>query len=345
MSLDLADLSEILLTNFGPFIAEGITQRGPGNDAIQSNSLWGLLAKYGCIEIGAAQENATKPMDWAVHSSTQEAVSYGKNDAYGSYTPEGYDSAQLDWKRWGTPFAVDDLVSWALAKQGGAVRGNADAIKNSIMRRLKALVDKGNAMLATDGTGNSSKDLTGFKAALAASGSYAGIALTETYWAPNVTAVGGPMTTSLMDSMFVSLEDDDGITDKLVIVMRRNQWHRWKNLFASKIEYRQGDGTGDALQPVWSDGDITANIEIVSGGMPNNEIWFLNMGDIRLFLADQIPHSDLKSNADTIMHQGIPIGVKPIYENTDISSLWFRIWGQLAFGNPRMHGAYLTLTA
>lgn len=341
--LALSDLSELLYTNFGPFITEGLTQRGPGNDAIPGNSLWGLLAKYKRIKIGAAQENATKPMDWAVHTTTQSAVSYGQNDPYTTYTPEGYDSAQLDWKRWGTPFSTDALVAWALGK-GNAGRGNVNEIERAVMYRLKALVDKGNTMLAADGTGNSSKDVTGFKAFLAASGTYAGIDLTETYWAPNITAVGGAMTTALMDSMFVSLEDDDGITDSLVIVMRRNQWHRWRNLFQSKIEYRPGDGTGDALQPMWSDGDVTAPIEIVSGGMPNDEIWFLNMNDITLFLADQVPNTAIKSDASTIMHQGIPVGLAPIYENTDNENCWFRVWGQLVCEQPRRQGAYQTLT-
>jgi len=345
-TLAFSDLSNILLTNFGKMIVDTLTQRGPGNDAIPGNSFWGLLAKHGRVIIGAADENATKPMEWGVHTATQSAVSYGVDDNYGSYTPETYAQAQIEWKRWGTPFSVDDLVAWALGKGGNAARGDINAIEEGIKRRLKALVDKGNTMLVSDGTGNSSKDVTGAKAFLASAGTYATLSLAASYWQPNITAVGGAITKALLDSMFVSLEDDDGLTDSLVMVMRRNQWHRVRNLFADNIRYAPGEnGIGNPTQPIYSDGGISVPIEIISGGMPDDEIWFLNMNDLAFYLADQVPNAALKSDkAETIMHEGIPVGVVQVYENRDVSNCWFRMWGQLVCSRPKRQGAYQTLT-
>lgn len=71
------------------------------------------------------------------------------------------------------------------------------------MQAEMSLIESMNGDLFTDGTGNSSKDLTGLVLAIDSAGTYGNIARsTETWWSSQETAVSGPLTIDSMRTMY-----------------------------------------------------------------------------------------------------------------------------------------------
>lgn len=71
------------------------------------------------------------------------------------------------------------------------------------MQAEMSVIESMNGDLFTDGTGNSSKDLTGLVLAVDSAGTYGNISrTTETWWAAHETAVSGPLTIDAMRTMY-----------------------------------------------------------------------------------------------------------------------------------------------
>lgn len=343
MGLSFADQTAMFVENYGSLIIQAFTQYGPENELVPSRSFIGALQQHGRVSVGGADMNDRHAREWAIHTSTTTAISYDESDNYPAATQSAFAEASIDWKRVGVTMSWDELVRAAK----GIGRPGYNHISFDVKAKLKALVDKMEAMLATDGTGNSSKDFTGFLAALSASNTYAGISQSaNSYWQAQVDATGGALSKSLVESMIETLDGVDATKPGLEIWMPLNQWNRWKNLFVDSIRYAANDRTSEGMTPVYDNGAFEIPIRIVRQ-VPTTEVWFLNVPDWELRFLDQIPSDELSSldNTDVQLYAGLPVGFKPIYENRDVVSVFVRAWGNLICSNPRHQGILTGLTA
>lgn len=129
-----------------------------------------------------------------------EPVTYRKSTATGSYS--GYDTldtapqetmdlAEFDWKQY---FFTVTISGLELLKNAGKSR-QINLLEQKVDVAKTSFVDGMNEDLFLDGSGNSSKDVTGLAAIVLASGTYGNISRTTySWWRANVTAVSGPLT-------------------------------------------------------------------------------------------------------------------------------------------------------
>lgn len=142
-----------------------------------SNAVFYALKEAGAIKVEDGGERIVEPL------------MYGKNETAGSYsgydeldvTPqEGIDAAEFNWKQYSASISIS-------GKQQRQNKGK----KTKIIDLLQAKTDQAEMSLRnemttglfSDGTGNSSKDLTGLAAMVSDSGTYGGIdSATYTWW-------------------------------------------------------------------------------------------------------------------------------------------------------------------
>lgn len=121
-----------------------------------------------------------------------EPLMYGKNTTAGSYdgyeqldtTPQtGIDAAEFNWKQ----NSVSISISGKEERQNAGTSRIVNLLDAKIKQAEMSLMEELSRQLFSDGTGNSSKDLTGLEAMVAASGTYGGInSANHTWWAASV---------------------------------------------------------------------------------------------------------------------------------------------------------------
>jgi hypothetical protein len=216
---------------------------------------------------------------------------YGKNDTARSYsgwdqllvTPqEGIDAAEYNWK----------LTSVAIAISGEELRKNAGS-KTRIINLLDARVKQAEmsvreeigTQIQSDGTGNGSKDITGLKAMVAASGTYGGInSSTYTWWQSTVDATAAT-TLAIWRTQFNSASIDGQDTPDLIATTQTIY-----ELYEGKLTYNanyvsfqtRGEGEkllGDAgFQALGFKGKPVVWDALI----PSGYIYFLNLNHMKL---------------------------------------------------------------
>ena len=344
-TLSFSDISSILYENYGAKISEGITQEGPGNWMVPDQSFIGCLRAKGRVFIGGADGNDRHPREWGIHSSTATATSIDGDDNFPAATQEGYGEASLAWTRYAVTMEFDNLVR--LATRKNAARGQMSPITEDFKRKLKALVHDIEQGLATDGTGNSSKDITGFLSFLSASNTYAGLAQTgNTYWQAVVEAAGSAvLTRTHLRTMLGTLWDRGVLDDTSELWMPRQQWNRYVDLFADSIRFDNQGGSMEKAVPMYDDGVISAPIKVLPG-VPSTEIWCVNLGETELRFLDHTPEDELNTIKDEeVMHEGIPVGFEQIETGKDKKAIALKAYVQLVNCTPRANGIITGLTA
>lgn len=164
-----------------------------------SHALFFMLKQKGSIKEEAGGERIVVPL------------MYGRNDTAGSYsgydqldtTPQvGIDSAEFNWKQYAASITIS----------GEEERKNAGS-KTRIINLLEAKVKQAEMSLReqlvtglfSDGTGNSSKDLTGLVAMVGNSGTYGAInSSTYTWWQSTLDTSSNAITVAEMRTLFNS---------------------------------------------------------------------------------------------------------------------------------------------
>lgn len=330
--LSFTNLANLLLGNYGATIAENVVTYGPGNWLVPAQSMIGRLQARGRVVIGGGDGNNVKAREWAVHYAGATAASYGVADVYPAATQESYMPAYLEFKRVGVSISYDDMVR---ASSGAAYRGGINVVQNDFEKKVKELISRVEQHLWTDGTGNGSKDVTGFLAFLATNLVYGTIdQATYAWWRSILTnAAAASLAKSHLRSTVRSLYSHNGIGPSTEMWMSLTQWHKYLELYEDNIRYAPGGEASDRLVPMYSDGAISIPIYLING-VPTSEIWILNLDELELRFKDQAPADELPSADGTVTQEGIPIGIKPVYENRDVSSYFLRTWPQLVCENP-----------
>ena len=338
---NFSDLSNILLSNYGPLIAQAFTEYGPGNQLMPVNSIMGRLAANGRIQIGSGDGSDRYAKEWGVHTTAFSAASYGANDAYPASVAPTFAQAQLEWKRLGIAMEFDNLVRLA---GSAATRGNTNALSFEFQAKLKALIHALESQLATDGTGNSSKDVTGFLAFLSDSNTYATInQATASYWqAQLVNASAASLAKTNLQSIAKTLHDNGSIGPSTEIWMSATQWHKYTALYSSELRYAPGSVGGDAMAPRYSDGLVDLPIYVLpsmSAAGVVDEVWFVDLSSITLHLLDHSPADTVPVEADDeVTHEGVPVGVEAVDTGKDSKAIFVKCYPQLSCTNPRNNG-------
>lgn len=342
--MEYAEHADILLDTVGPVIANAFTQSGLDKDGmIRSNSALGRVRMWGNVHIGNPEKaSQEKPFSWPVDPAAESSVWYGPNDAYTADTKASFGKAELEWKRTGTPIEYDDLVNIT----GGQTRAGVPIINRRWRKKMQAITAGVNTGLFTDGTGSSGKIVTGFKAALSDSNTYAGIAQSgNLYWQAVEITASAALTKSHLKDCIGGLWDREVIEDgSHEIWMGRAVWEQYVALYnVNPYDTANQDG-GDRVAAWYNDGEVRIEI-VVMPGMPSGEIWVMCKEDTMVVFADQVPKSEPADERQTaIMQEGIPIGIKPVYNNSDISGFWVRAYLQARIFSPRNFGIILAIT-
>jgi len=174
------------------------------DNIFQSNALFYLLA--GSEDMRKAGGQSYKELDGGkqiveplLYATNSTAGSYNGYDVLDTDPQEGMTNAEFEWKQ----YSVSVTISGREKRQNTGESQVFSLIEGKIMQAEMSLVEAMNGDLFTDGTGNSSKDLTGLVLAVDSAGTYGNIdRTTETWWAANETAVTGPLTIDAMRTMY-----------------------------------------------------------------------------------------------------------------------------------------------
>lgn len=174
------------------------------DNIFQSNALYYLLA--GSEEMRKEGSQTYKTLDGGL--KIVEPLLYASNSTAGSY--DGYDeldtdpqggmtNAEFEWKQ----YSVSVSISGREKRQNSGETAVINLLDGKIMQAEMSLIESMNGDLFTDGTGNSSKDITGLVLAIDSAGTYGNInRSTETWWSSQETAVSGPITIDVMRTMY-----------------------------------------------------------------------------------------------------------------------------------------------
>lgn len=339
-STTFTEVANLIHTNYGPVVAQAFTQFGPENHVVAPNSFFGLLQRYNRVMIGSGDGSDRYAKEWAVHYATASAASFGANDAFPAASSESYNTASLEWKRVGISMEFDNLVRVAKV----AARGDVRPLSREFNAKLKALVSAIETQLVSDGTGNSSKDITGALAFLSATNTYAGIDQNAaSYWAAQVTNLSSAtLAESHLNALTKTLWDNGSIGPNSAIVMSSTQWPKFTSLYSAQIRSTPGGLGSSAVEPRFSNGIVDLPIHVIpsmSVAGLTDEIWILNFDDLELHFLDHTPADELPVTPDdAISHVGVPFAVEQVYLNRDAKAIFLKAYPQLSCINPRNQG-------
>lgn len=240
-----------------------------------SNALFFSLKQKGAVKEESGGERIIEPL------------MYGKNTTAGSYsgydlldtTPQaGIDSAEFNWKQYSVSITISGEEERKNAGNKAKIIDLLDAKTEQARMSLVEALDTG---IFSDGTGNSSKDITGLRAMVVASGTYGGInGTTYTWWrayvenaaeaialddmriAYNTTSVGGKDHADLLVTTQDIFQDYEGLFTATITML-------------SDSSKKLADGGYQTLefkgQPiVWDE------------GCPTGYMYFLNLKHMKL---------------------------------------------------------------
>lgn len=150
--------------------------------------------------------------------------------------------ALFPWAQYGIPVAIDEAT---LLKNRGA-KQVVNLLTDKVQEATDALVDLMTVDMYGDGTGNGGKDLTGLAAAIAATGTYGGIArASNSWWNANVTAASAAVTMPMIGSMINTVRGPSGDPQKQgkvdLIVTTQTIYEAIEGLYDEKLRIPSSD--------------------------------------------------------------------------------------------------------
>jgi hypothetical protein len=206
--------------------------RGPWVEALWTNTF--LFTRI--QRKSGVGEGVRWPVRYAGNTS---AGSYAESDTGAGAGNQGFKKAFLSWKLNKVEVEVTGLAQ-AVGDAGGMI---VPALRTELDLGLSDLRGNINAQLMSDGSGNASKDITGLYAAIADTGTYAGLDRgTYTWWKSYVSANGGTprnLSEELMRDVKSTVEARGGRVT--AIYAGSKQWYRYGDLL--RAERRQQNPT------------------------------------------------------------------------------------------------------
>lgn len=245
----------------------------------KGNALFLLLKKKGAIKELEGGERIVEPL------------MYGKNDTARSYsgwdqllvTPqEGIDAAEFNWKQYSASIAIS----------GEELRKNAGS-KTRIINLLDARVKQAEMSIReeigtgifSDGTGNGSKDLTGLRAMVLASGTYGGInSATYPFWQSTVDATAAT-TLAIWRTQFNSASIDGSDTPDLVVTTQ-TVYEGYEAKLTNNANYVSFQTPGPGTKTLGDAGfqalEFKGKPVVWDSLCPSGYVYFLNLNHMKL---------------------------------------------------------------
>lgn len=178
----------------------------------KSNAIFYMLKEMGNIKEESGGERIVTPL------------MYGKNTTAGSYTgydlldttPQtGIDSAEFNWKQYSASITISGREQ---RQNKGSKYKIVDLLEAKTKQAEMSLVEDLVTGIFSDGTGNSSKDITGLEAMVAATGTYGGInSSTYTWWTSTVDSDDEALTLPDMRTNFNTVSKGGKDTPTLIV--------------------------------------------------------------------------------------------------------------------------------
>lgn len=242
-----------------------------------SNAVFFTLKEMGAFKEESGGERIVQPL---MYGKNETAGSYDGYDTLSVDPQEGIDAAEFNWKQYSASISIS----------GKQMRQNAGR-KEKIIDLLEAKTKQARLSLQgelveglfSDGTGNSSKDLTGLDAMVLASGTYGGInSATYSWWQAHVDSTSETLSLSDMRTAF-NTPSKGGTDSPDLIVTTQTLFEKYESLLTSTIQMRSektkklGDAGFQALEfkgvPIVWDEDATSG-----------QMYFLNTDHMKLVI-------------------------------------------------------------
>ncbi len=290
-------------------LAELIVQlyKGPWVEALYTNTF--LLTRIQ-QKLGVG-EGVRWPVRYAGNTS---AGSYAEGDSGAGAGNQGFKKAFLTWKLNKVEVEVSGLAQ-AIGDNGGMI---VPALRTELDLGLSDVRGNINTQLMSDGAGNSGKDITGLYAAIADTGTYAGLDRgTYTWWKSYVNANGGTprnLSEELIRTVKSTVEARGGRVS--AIYAGSAQWYKYGDLL--RAERRQQNPT--SLTGGYQALDFEGVPLIKVPGYSQTRMDFVN--------EDLLEYVVLKD-----------FEAKPMAKTKDSDVIWVTHYSQLVCRNPYRMGS------
>ncbi len=306
---------------------------GPWVDALHKETF--LLVRLG--ERGNVKTGRGNGIRWPVrYAGNSSASSYGEGDAAAGAGNQAAKEAYLAWKYNRVEIAVSGQAL-AVGANGGMV---VDPLRFELDNGLLDMRSNINTQLMGDGTGNSGKDITGLRAAIADTGTYAGLdRASYTWWKAYVNANGGTprnLTEELMrDVKKTILESRGGRVT--AIYTGSAQWYKYGDLL--RAERRQMDAR--TLTGGYQALDFEGIPVILVPGYPAGRMDFV---DENLLEYHMLPitneNAEIAGLRNVVAVPGQPgFGILILGTTSDAVGFWVIHYSQLVCRNPFKMGS------
>jgi len=315
-------------------LAELIVQlyAGPWVDALTKNTF--LLTRL--QERGKVITGKGAAIRWPVRYAGNSAVgSYADGGAAAGSGQQAAKQAVLAWKYNRAEVSVTG-PSLAAGAAGGMV---IDPLRFELDNGLLDMRDSINTQIMSAGTGNSSLDITGLYAALADSGTYAGLPRdTYTWWKAYVSANGGTprgLSEALMRTVAQTVADRGG---KLTAVYTGSaQWYAYGDLLRSERRQQNPTSLTGGYQALDFEGVPLIKVPGYTAGR-------MDFIDEDLWEYQILPVTDATQQAVTGLRNvvavpGVPgFGILVLGATKDSADFWIIHYSQLVCRNPYRMG-------
>lgn len=192
--------------------------------------LWDQLAKGGKKSI----EGGSKILVPIAYQASTAVGSYSGYDLLDTSPQEGLTNAEFDWKWYYGTVTIDNPTT--LMNRGPAAMLNI--LKARIAQAEMSLAAALNEDLFLDGTGNSSKDITGLALAIDSAGTYGNIARgTYSWWASTETGAGGAISVALLRQLYNDISLGPTRRNPDLVVTTQDVFQDYEALMDSNTRY------------------------------------------------------------------------------------------------------------
>lgn len=250
----------------------------------RSNAVWIFLK--GEVNGFREEDGGERIVEPLMYAKNSTAGSYDGYDALDTTPQTGIDSAEFNWKQYSTSITIS-------GKEEAQNSGTSQIIKllsAKIQQAELSLMESLSTGLFSDGTGNSSKNLTGLEAMVLNSGTYGGInsAAPNTWWQAGLDSASEALGLPKMRTAFNAASVGGKDTPNL-IVTTQTLFESYESLFTNTAI--SGGGTSfqtmsEGMKKV-SDGGFQAQqfkgVPIVwDEQCPSGTMYFLNTKHMKI---------------------------------------------------------------
>jgi len=296
-------------------LAELIVQlyRGPWVEALFTNTF--LLTRI------QQKQGVGEGVRWPVrYAGNTSAGSYAEGDSGAGAGNQGFKKAFLTWKLNKVEVEVSGLAQ-AIGDNGGMI---VPALRTELDLGLSDVRGNINTQLMSDGSGNSGKDITGLFAAIADTGTYAGLDRgSYTWWKSYVNANGGTpraLSEELVRTVKSTVEARGGRVT--AIYAGSTQWYKYGDLLRAERRQQNPVSLTGGYQALDFEGVPLIKVP----GYPQSRMDFVDEA-----LLEYVVLKDFEA--------------KPMAKTKDSDVIWVTHYSQLVCRNPYRMGSLQDLAA